>query len=183
MTIAVAHPMRKNASTGNWTDERTNFLKARWAAGDTCSQIARELGGMTRNAIIGKVHRLKLPTRIKAERKPEAPRIHRTNPKPKPAAHHPWQPTRVPAPEPDPLVINIAAEAFDSAIPRRQRKTIFQLENKHCRYPVGEPGTSGFFYCGGPADNAAGQVYCSRHMAVCFTGVPKKPRHEFRGPG
>lgn len=75
------------------------------------------------------------------------------------------------------------ADAFDRAIPKRQRKTIMQLENKHCRFPVGMPGEPGFFYCGGKANNAAGQVYCSVHSARAFNGVPKKPRLEFRGRG
>lgn len=170
-------------STVGWTDERVDFLKTRWKAGDSCSQIARELGGVTRNSIIGKVHRLGLSGRVKAERKPEAPRVRTGRAKTKPAWRviHKHKYNQTP---PDLLAERTlaaedrqaqfsseagggVADAFDAAFPGRQRKTIWQLENKHCRFPVGDPGTPSFFFCGGTADNAAGQVYCAEHSARC----------------
>ncbi|MBP8939426.1 MAG: GcrA cell cycle regulator, partial [Agrobacterium sp.] len=50
----------------NWTDERVEKLKKLWAEGLSASQIAAQLGGVSRNAVIGKVHRLNLPGRVKA---------------------------------------------------------------------------------------------------------------------
>src|SRR5918999_5304444 len=50
----------------NWTDERVELLKKLWADGLSASQIAAELGGITRNAVIGKVHRLGLSGRAQA---------------------------------------------------------------------------------------------------------------------
>src|SRR5271154_5454753 len=63
-----------------WTDERVEQLKSLWTEGLSASQIARALGGVTRNAVIGKVHRLGLagratPARIERPRLPSAPRI------------------------------------------------------------------------------------------------------------
>ncbi|MFQ6756785.1 GcrA family cell cycle regulator, partial [Cereibacter sphaeroides] len=48
----------------SWTDERVETLKRMWAEGQSASQIAKELGGVTRNAVIGKVHRLGLSNRV-----------------------------------------------------------------------------------------------------------------------
>ena len=50
----------------SWTDERVETLKRMWAEGQSASQIAKELGGVTRNAVIGKVHRLGLSNRVGA---------------------------------------------------------------------------------------------------------------------
>ena len=47
----------------SWTDERVETLKKMWGEGQSASQIAKELGGVTRNAVIGKVHRLGLSNR------------------------------------------------------------------------------------------------------------------------
>lgn len=170
-----------------WDDVRIDRLKTLWAAGDSCSQIARELGGVTRNSIIGKAHRLGLSPRTTGLRKSEAPRVRASRAEPKPK--HNQTPPELHAKRAQAVddlqakfaqeAEGITADAFDAAIPKRQRKTIMQLENRHCRFPVGTPGTSGFFYCGGMADNAAGQVYCSAHSARAFNGLPKKPRREF----
>src|SRR5438876_11617406 len=68
-----------------WTDERVEMLKKLWADGLSASQIAGELGGVTRNAVIGKVHRLNLSGRAKPAGN-AAPRVHRpralTSPRP-----------------------------------------------------------------------------------------------------
>ena len=53
----------------SWTDERVETLKKMWAEGQSASQIAKELGGVTRNAVIGKVHRLGLSNRVGPDRK------------------------------------------------------------------------------------------------------------------
>jgi GcrA cell cycle regulator len=64
-------------TTVSWTDERVEMLKKLWAEGLSASQIAAKLGGVSRNAVIGKVHRLKLSGRAKST-KPAAPRVRRT---------------------------------------------------------------------------------------------------------
>src|SRR5215211_7491925 len=74
----------------SWTDERIDRLKAMWTEGATASQIADELGGVSRNAVIGKAHRLGLearPTPVKAceEKERAAPSVAAPAPKPAPA--------------------------------------------------------------------------------------------------
>src|SRR5215218_9892601 len=94
----------------SWTDERIDRLKAMWSEGATASQIADELGGVSRNAVIGKAHRLGLdsrPSPVKAvEEKEKKPA-----PAPKAAAAPPSAP---PAPKPEP----VRAEAPAPAAPR-----------------------------------------------------------------
>ena len=78
---------QKRPDMQTWTDERVELLKKLWADGLSASQIAGELGGITRNAVIGKVHRLGLSGRAKApsssvprQRKPRAPSMFRARP-------------------------------------------------------------------------------------------------------
>ncbi|MBK1636335.1 GcrA family cell cycle regulator, partial [Rhodovulum adriaticum] len=79
----------------SWTEERVETLKRMWAEGQSASQIAKELGGVTRNAVIGKVHRLGLSNRAgtAAAKSQSAPAKEKTAPKaeaaPKPAAEAP----------------------------------------------------------------------------------------------
>ena len=95
----------------SWTDERVETLKRMWAEGQSASQIAKELGGVTRNAVIGKVHRLGLsnrvtggtvrdedeveapapaaPPRAEAPRPAEPPRVEPAPVRPAPAPAHP----------------------------------------------------------------------------------------------
>ncbi len=74
----------------SWTDERVELLKKMWGEGQSASQIAKELGGVTRNAVIGKVHRLGLSNRASTPSKSEA--------KAKPAAKAEAKPKAAPKP-------------------------------------------------------------------------------------
>ena len=90
----------------SWTDERVELLKKMWGEGQSASQIAKELGGVTRNAVIGKVHRLGLSNRSggggnsapksETKAKPAAKAEPKAKPKPKPT-----EPVAEAAPEPD----------------------------------------------------------------------------------
>src|ERR1043165_8904037 len=103
-----------------WTDDRVELLKRLWADGLSASQIAGELGGITRNAVIGKVHRLGLSGRAKA---PSSPR-----------------PRRPHAP---------AREPIENIMPIGQRCTLLELNEEKCHWPIGDPGQPDFFFCGG----------------------------------
>ena len=144
-----------------WTDERVESLKKLWGEGLSASQIAAELGGITRNAVIGKVHRLGLSGRAKS---PSA-----SAPRPRKArAHAHTHMMRVsrPAvrgntalahaydfePEPEP-------ELVDNVIPLGQRRTILELTEDTCRWPIGDPGSTEFFFCGGQAGTGAALLH------------------------
>ncbi len=120
-----------------WTDERVELLKKLWADGLSASQIAAELGGITRNAVIGKVHRLGLSGRAKspssATPRPRKPR----------SSGHMLRVSR-------PSVRGNTALAYDYdvepepellEIPLEQRKTLLQLNEHTCRWPIGDPGS------------------------------------------
>ena len=192
----------------SWTDERVETLKRMWAEGQSASQIAKELGGVTRNAVIGKVHRLGLSNRVggsdKDEGEPEIaptpskpevavpPRVEpaaaRAEPAPRPAA--PPAPER-PAPAaattiapiplrkaiipagqplpPQPSLNEISPEALASVREvekRAKRLTLMELTERTCKWPVGDPATEDFWFCGLPS--VAGKPYCEAHVGVAF---------------
>ncbi|WP_435418001.1 GcrA family cell cycle regulator [Parerythrobacter aurantius] len=106
----------------SWTEERTATLKKMWEGGATASQIADELGGVSRNAVIGKAHRLGLksrPSPVKANEKKLAPK-----PAPKPVAKKPLPKPAVPVARPvaakpvaQPGPVAAAAAATNAPIP------------------------------------------------------------------
>ena len=162
-----------------WTDERVELLKKLWADGLSASQIAAELGGVTRNAVIGKVHRLGLAGRAKSPssaaprpRKPRAPhmlRVARPSIRGNTALMQAFE-------------YDIEAEpAFvDNVIPLGQRRTLLELTEETCRWPIGDPGQPDFFFCGGQA--ITGLPYCAYHSRVAYQPPnARRDRRPFRG--
>ncbi len=159
-----------------WTDERVELLKKLWADGLSASQIAGELGGITRNAVIGKVHRLGLSGRAKSPSS-GAPRAR------KPRSHM----LRVARPsmrgntalalaydtEPE-----LEPEVIDEVIPMEQRRTLLQLNEDTCRWPVGDPSSADFFFCGGKPVTSL--PYCAHHCRVAYQ--PATDRRRDRRP-
>jgi GcrA cell cycle regulator len=198
----------------SWTDERVETLKKMWAEGQSASQIAKELGGVTRNAVIGKVHRLGLSNRVgggKDEAEDEAPAVAAkpAAPEPKPAPEirseaarpepvaaqpRPVAPER-PAPAappaaasnvmplpirkaiipagqplpPQPSANEISPEALASVREvekRAKRLTLMELTERTCKWPIGDPATEDFWFCGLPS--VPGKPYCEAHVGVAF---------------
>jgi len=191
----------------SWTDERVETLKRMWTEGQSASQIAKELGGVTRNAVIGKVHRLGLSNRgddsaepapeavakpaaaasapPAAEPKAAAPQPARP-PEPKPAAapEPAPEPAAVPQPAgfnrrpivpagqplpPQPSANEISPEALASVreVEKRARKlTLMELTERTCKWPIGDPATDKFWFCGLPS--VPGKPYCEAHVGVAF---------------
>jgi GcrA cell cycle regulator len=133
----------------SWTDDRVEQLKSLWTEGLSASQIARALGGVTRNAVIGKVHRLGLagratPTRVERPRLPSAPRVSvRT--------HIP----EVPVVEEDPLTLSDGNHA-----------TVLTINNAMCRWPIGDPADNEFHFCGHKPK--VGSPYCEAHARKAY---------------
>ncbi len=149
-----------------WSDDRVEQLKKLWEAGLSASQIAAELGNVTRNAVIGKVHRLGLSGRAKSPSS-AAPRPRKTRP-----AQHMMRVSR-PASrgntalahafevelEPDPI-------AYDNVVPMSQRISLLELNEATCHWPVGDPASPEFFFCGGKA--LPSLPYCAHHSRVAY---------------
>ena len=182
----------------SWTDERVELLKKMWGEGQSASQIAKELGGVTRNAVIGKVHRLGLsnragtttpakPAAAKAKAAPPKPKAEAAAPKPKPKpsaasvvdapapAIRPSMPGRraiIPAGQPlppQPSANEIPAEALAkvSEIEKKAKKiSVMELTEKTCKWPIGDPATDEFWFCGLPSQT--GKPYCEAHVGVAF---------------
>lgn len=163
-----------------WTDERVELLKKLWADGLSASQIAAELGGITRNAVIGKVHRLGLSGRAKSPsssaprpRKPRSPshmmRVSRPSIRGNTALAHAYD--YEPEPEPEPI---------ENIIPIGQRRTLLELTEATCRWPIGDPGSPDFFFCGGNV--TTGLPYCAYHARVAYQPPnARRDKRPFRG--
>ncbi|MDB5225442.1 MAG: cell cycle regulator GcrA [Candidatus Adlerbacteria bacterium] len=154
-----------------WTDERTELLKKLWNDGLSASAIAAELGGITRNAVIGKVHRLGLEGRPKAASK-RKPRVSQANGRnfniSRPVLNGTPAPAFKPEYEHDPQA---ELEESEKIIPFKQRLTMLTLSEGVCRWPVGDPCQGSFYFCGGSAN--AGP-YCAYHGNIAYKVVEKR---------
>jgi len=193
----------------SWTDERVELLKKMWTEGQSASQIAKELGGVTRNAVIGKVHRLGLSNRTggstptpaaapakpaaqaakdkpaakpKPETKVAAPKAKATEasastskddddddtPIPMSAARRAIIPAGQPLP-PQPSANEISPEALakvNEVEKSAKRLSLMELTERTCKWPVGDPATPNFWFCGLPVQQ--GKPYCEAHVGVAF---------------
>ena len=199
----------------SWTDERVETLKKMWAEGQSASQIAKELGGVTRNAVIGKVHRLGLSNRVAAGEDaaeaapvaaaaaPPAPRAEpaaRAEPAPRPTSVERPVAAERPAPAPAPAAAPAASTAVVLPIPMRKaiipagqplppqpsaneispealasvrevekhakKLSLMELTERTCKWPIGDPATEDFWFCGLPSQ--PGKPYCDAHVGVAF---------------
>ena len=202
----------------SWTDERVERLSTLWLEGRSASQIASELGGgVSRNAVIGKVHRLGLSGRVVPPADASAPRIREVVP-PEPVAEAispaAWDAPVEPAPvqaaaqavpdapvaarAPDapaaaahrvddiasileaaePITVDVPAlrAAKDVVIPISARVTILELSGSMCRWPIGDPTSAEFRFCG---CRAVGTLpYCPDHARIAFQPVADRRRTE-----
>ncbi|MGE7154662.1 GcrA family cell cycle regulator [Methylorubrum rhodesianum] len=166
----------------SWTDERVELLRRLWDDGLSASQIALQIGGVSRNAVIGKVHRLGLAGRVKpigpaaaqGRRKDDLPAEvevemvvveEPTLPEPpaivahRPAPNFPLRPS--PAPEPVALAVS-------------ERVTIMDLRDSMCRWPMGDPTSPEFRFCG--ARSITGLPYCTQHAQVAYQPAAERKR-------
>jgi GcrA cell cycle regulator len=159
-----------------WNDERVELLKKLWTDGLSASQIAAELGGITRNAVIGKVHRLGLSGRAKTPsssvprpRKPRAPgQMMRVS---RPAMR--GNTALAPMHSYD-LDLEPEPEMIENIIPIGQRCTLLELSENKCRWPIGDPGSTEFFFCGGkPIDSLP---YCGYHSRLAYQPIGDRRR-------
>ena len=166
----------------SWTDERVTVLKKLWAEGHSASQIAKQLGGVTRNAVIGKVHRLGLSGRATPSRPVKRPpRLAR--PKPRfipeatvtaaPAASPPAKTLPGLTEQPATAVARVPSTAPLPPLPMADGApaTILTLRDSMCKWPIGDPADPKFAFCGRKADCGP---YCAEHAAVAFQPARKR---------
>jgi GcrA cell cycle regulator len=180
-----------------WTEQKIQMLKDMWGHGYSASEIAKRLGGLTRNAVIGKAHRLKLssrPSPIKAEGDAALAALSSGG------AMQAIKSTRkrvmlrplpvVPVPSTVTAKAQQSRDAFQSLdIARRTEGiAVTKAGERHCRWPVGDPRSPDFRFCGCAAYE--GLPYCIDHARVAYQNVGKRQRaaeqeggSEFRLPG
>lgn len=132
----------------SWTDERVALLKKLWVEGKTAAEIASELGGVTRNAVIGKAHRLKLSNRVSPIQQ---------NKKPAPPAAKP---------QPEKKLAKLAEQDNNKkGIP------LMELDASMCRWPLGDPREERFGFCGDK--KMAGIPYCAHHAKAAYQAATR----------
>ncbi|MEM7767925.1 MAG: GcrA family cell cycle regulator [Pseudomonadota bacterium] len=156
-----------------WTEDRVEVLKKLWAEGHSASQIAKELGGVTRNAVIGKVHRLGLSGRATPSRPVKRPpRLAR--PKPRVMADGTVKAPKV-APVPGAAVaMREEIEKLDPLpLENGDAATVLTLRDSMCKWPIGDPADPKFAFCGRKATCGP---YCAEHAKVAFQPARKRER-------
>lgn len=168
----------------SWTDERVDLLRKLWLDGLSASRIAAELaGGVTRNAVIGKVHRLGLSGRVK----PTTASSARARPAGKAATSGARNPPQRSIGLPIRGNTALAMQPRQMALPQRrgdsvvvpmtETVTIMELRESMCRWPVGDPASPEFRYCGGKAPIGEGP-YCAHHSRMAYQPVQDRHRRK-----
>ena len=156
-----------------WTDERVEELKKLWSEGHSASQIAARMGGVTRNAVIGKVHRLGLSGRA-APAKPKAVVAE----------------TRTSVINDEPVAVTVSERRPMRSVLRDLppitdiglgRATVSSIGNDQCKWPIGDPASEDFHFCG--QSTTGGKPYCAYHVQLAFQpSQPKKERRRSEPP-
>lgn len=158
--------MIHQSHAGGWTEERVNRLKQLWQEGLSASQIAGRLGqGCTRNAVIGKVNRLKLSGRRLYTRRNDPPPIARQRRPKQPRANKPVRNDRVTIrPEPAAVPLRFTAGVWDP-LPGSTPLPLAELPAGACKWSVGNPlaPASETRFCACPAHE--GGPYCPEHAS------------------
>ena len=195
----------------SWSEERVEILKKMWLEGKSASEIAKELGEITRNAVIGKVHRLGLSNReiksakgdtdsteLKKVQKRGRPRKNQTivegqkssndtkrgklnistmgiknnKTEMKEASKENSKSTEV-----DSLgvVSDLSEETLKTLIDiesKSKKISLMDLTEKTCKWPIGDPATEKFWFCG--HDSEPGKPYCKTHISIAFQQVTQR---------
>ena len=140
----------------SWTEERVERLKELWNNGLSASQIAADLGGVTQNAVIGKVHRIGLAGRAKA---PATMRTKRKVKKPS----QPRQTSNVAK------KVSKLTTTKDSGAPTPLKLALIELNDIHCKWPIGDPEHDDFHFCA--HKRVEESPYCAYHSNIAYQPV------------
>lgn len=169
----------------NWTDERVELLKKLWADGLSASQIAGQLGGVSRNAVIGKVHRLKLSSRGRAVSAQPRQKKSVQGGVAKASAGRAATVTRMITTsigatalqaqfDAEPVARQMLRPVLNVVVPISRRLQLVELSERTCKWPNGDPLSEEFHFCGN--DSAATGPYCAYHARVAFQPASERRR-------
>ncbi|MDI1364889.1 MAG: GcrA family cell cycle regulator [bacterium] len=164
----------------SWTDDRVTTLKKLWLDGLSASQIAKQLGGVTRNAVIGKVHRLGLSGRA-APSQPARPAFKAPRPARPAAQTMPSAPRRVVSSEQAPMAAattSVSAGVAPPSLPvfrdeQPGSATVLTLGAHMCKWPIGDPSSDAFTFCGRRSSDGP---YCNEHARVAYQPQQSKKK-------
>ena len=143
----------------SWTEEKVSKLKELWGKGNTASQIAEIIGGISRNAVIGKAHRLNLSAKIKTRtatsNKNFENSIEENNTKPRRSRKSKFKS----------LIIE---KDFEPENP----KQLEELDENSCKWPIGHPDEKSFYFCG--RSSLKDFSYCKLHLLYAYQPKGKK---------
>ena len=143
----------------SWTTEREEKLRKLWDQGHTASQIAAMIGETTRNAVIGKAHRLNLSARAASKNS---------------SLKNKNQISKIKKPERKSRLSKFKSLLIDKNFEPENPRTLEELDNNTCRWPLGHPDEKDFYFCGrSPEDNFS---YCKLHVLYAFQ--PKNASEE-----
>ena len=176
----------------SWTDERIETLKKLWQEGHSASQIAKTLGGVTRSAIIGKVHRLGIsgraapsrparplykPTRPSYSARPPLAVVARTVNTPGANKLIPVEQKSPEARGVEPVVARpVVSQPIVPYVEEPGTATVMTLGAKMCKWPIGDPSSDSFSFCGRRSDS--GTPYCVEHARVAYQPSQKSKKRD-----
>ena len=143
----------------SWTEEKVTKLKELWGKGSTASQIAEIIGGISRNAVIGKAHRLNLSAKIKTRNSSVTPKNLQTS-------------------DQDGIVKKrgrrnkFKSLIIESDFEPENPKQLEELDENVCKWPIGHPNETSFYFCG--RKSLKDFSYCKLHLLYAFQPKGKK---------
>ena len=143
----------------SWTDEKIDKLKKLWGQGNTASQIAEIIGGVTRNAVIGKAHRLNLSAKIKT-RTATSNKDFDSSMEGKEIKRRGGRKSKFKS-----LIIE---KNFEPENP----KQLEELDENSCKWPIGHPDEKSFYFCG--RSSLKDFSYCKLHLLFAYQPKGKK---------
>lgn len=174
----------------NWTDERVELLRKLWAEGLSASQIAAQMGGVSRNAVIGKVHRLKLSGRGKqSSSQPRAKKpantggTVRASSAPRQSSSGPRVSSHTHAIGATALKADYEVRAVSATVlefvpalvaPEPKRIKLVELSERTCKWPIGDPLSQEFAFCGHESGDAG--PYCQFHAKLAYQPASDRRR-------